>query len=98
MGKKVGLPRMQCSETQSKRRLWPEGLVAGRARGPHLGAEPNSIPQQPPARRRPVSNSSPSVTRSRGGAPSAPAPPHLSGLTWPLHPSDPVPTSWARSP
>jgi hypothetical protein len=47
---------------------------------------------------RPVSNSSPGVTGSRGGAQSAPAPPHLSGLTWPLHPLDPVPTGSARSP
>lgn len=91
MGKEAGLPRVQGSKPQSQRGLVPEGLVAGRARGPHLGAEPNSIPQQPPARRRPVSNSSPGVTRSRGGAQSAPAPPHLSGLTWLLHPPDPVP-------
>lgn len=65
--------------------LAPEGPAAGGARGPCLGAGPNSIPRQPPARRHPVSNSSPGVTGSRGGARSAPAQPHLSGLTWPLH-------------
>lgn len=98
MGKRVGLPRVRGSQPQSQPGLGPEGLAAGGARGPCLGAEPNSIPQQPPARRRPVSNSSPSVTGSRGGAQCAPAPPHLSGLTWPLHPPDPVPTGSPGSP
>lgn len=83
---RAALPPVWGSEPESRRGLGPEGPAAGGARGPCLGAEPNSIPQQPPARRRLVSNSSPGVTGSRGGARSAPAPPHLSGLTWPLHP------------
>lgn len=86
MGKQVSLPRVQGPGSGTQGGLGPEGPAAGGARGPCLGAGPNSIPQQSHARRRPVSNSSPGVTGSRGGARSAPAPPHLSGLTWLLHP------------
>lgn len=80
--------------------LGPEGPAAGGARGPCLGAGPNSIPQQPHACRRPVSNSSPGVTGSRGGA-RAPLPrPTFQGspgrLLHPLGSSSPL--GVARSP
>lgn len=74
VGKQVGLPRVQGSGSGTQQGLGPEGPAAGGARGPCLGAEPNSIPQQPHARRRPVSNSSPGVTGSWGGARALPHP------------------------
>lgn len=89
---------MQGSGSGTQGGLGPEGPAAGGARGLCLGAGPNSIPQQPHARRHPVSNSSPGVTGSRGGARSAPAQPHLSGLTWPLHLLGSGPPGLARSP
>lgn len=74
--------------------LGPEGPVAGGARGPCLGAGPNSIPQQPHACRRPVSNSSPGVTGSRGGAQVPPPRPTFQGspgrLLHPLGSSSPL--------
>lgn len=79
VGQQAGLPRMQGSGSRMQPGLGPEGPAACGARGPCLGAGPNSIPQQPHACGRPVSNSSPGVTGSRGGAPAPPPRPTFQG-------------------